>query len=290
MTSARTWSSDKPGLTGFVLFLIVAVVPVGGSLTYALLYTFGLTGLLSEGFTLAHWTAVLGGGEIWTSLALSALVAFAACLIAATGGVALALGLRRQLERGPLSYAIYLPLAMPFVVGAFVGFETLSAGGMLSRVAYRLGLTYSIDAFPSLTNDALYLGVIVTHALLALPFLAIVFAHLYESESIDAYAALSRSLGASDAQTLRRVTLPMLLRRARPNLVLLFIVLLGSYEIPLLLGRQSPQMISVLTVRKYQRFDLLQKPDAFVIAIVYTLTILLLLVTAFRSRIPGERS
>lgn len=290
MTSARTWSSDRAGLTGFLFFLAVAVFPVAGSLVYALLYTTGLTGLLSEGFTLSHWATVLSGGELWVSLALSAGVAFASCLIAATGGMAIALALRPHLERGPLSYAIYLPLAMPFVVGAFVGFETLSGAGMISRLAYSLGLTQGIAGFPSLTNDALYLGVIATHALLALPFLAVVFAQLYESESIDAYAALSRSLGASGAQTLFRVTLPMLLRRARPNLVLLFIVLLGSYEIPLLLGRQSPQMISVLTVRKYQRFDLLQKPEAFVIAIVYTVAILLLLVTAFRRNHPGERA
>jgi putative spermidine/putrescine transport system permease protein len=289
MTSARTWFSDRPGRAGFALFLAVAVLPVAVSLVYALLYTVGLTGLLSDGFTLAHWSAVLASTELWTSLALSAAVALAACVIAAIGGLAVALGLRPQLARGPLAYAIYLPLAMPFVVGAFAAFETLSAAGMLSRLAYRFGLTGGIDSFPSLTNDPLYLGVIATHAFLALGFLAVVFAQLYESESIDAYAALSRSLGATEGQTLRRVTLPMLLRRARPNLVLLFIVLLGSYEVPLLLGRQSPQMISVLTVRKYQRFDLLQKPEAFVIAIVYTATVLLLLVTAFRRRLSEEQ-
>ena len=48
-------------------------------------------------------------------------------------------------------------------------------------------------------------------------------------------------------------------------------------------------MISVLTVRKYQRFDLLQKPEAFVIAVVYTLTVLLLLLTVFRPRSSGEQ-
>src|SRR5437868_4496980 len=126
MTSARTWSRDRPGLAGFALFLLLAVLPVAGSLVYALLYTVGLTGLLSEGFTLAHWQGVLGGGELWTSLALSGAVAFVACALAAAGGLALALGLRRQLARGALAYLIYLPLAIPFVVGAFVGFETLS--------------------------------------------------------------------------------------------------------------------------------------------------------------------
>lgn len=289
MTSAHTWSGDKTGLAGFALFLAVAVLPVAGSLVYALLYTIGLTGLLSEGFTLGHWAAVLGGGELWGSLALSAAVAFASCFAATLGGLLLALGLPAEVRRGPLSFALYLPLAIPFVAGAFLGFEILSGAGVLSRIAWHLGLTTGIDGFPSLTNDALYVGVVVTHAFLALPFLAVVFTQLYESESLDAYVALSRSLGATGAQTLRRVTLPMLLRRARPNLALLFIVLFGSYEIPLLLGRQSPQMISVLTVRKYQRFDLLQKPEAFVIAIVYTITVLLLLAIAFRSRASGER-
>src|SRR5262245_4538368 len=101
MTSARTWSRDKTGLAGSALFLALAVVPVAGSLVYALLYTVGLTGLLSDGFTLAHWWGVLGGRELWGSLALSAAVALSACVIATAGGLTLALALRHQLTRGP---------------------------------------------------------------------------------------------------------------------------------------------------------------------------------------------
>src|SRR5262249_39037592 len=72
----------------------------------------------------------------------------------------------------------------------------------------------------------------------------------------------------------------ILLSRAAANVLLLFVVVLGSYEIPLLLGRQSPQMLSVLTFRKYQRFDLLDKPQAFACSILYTLFALTVVVLA----------
>ena len=44
-----------------------------------------------------------------------------------------------------------------------------------------------------------------------------------------------------------------------------------AYEIPLLLGRQSPQMFSVLTQRHFGQFDLGQRPEAFTLAVTYLL-------------------
>jgi len=64
--------------------------------------------------------------------------------------------------------------------------------------------------------------------------------------------------------------------------MLFFIYVLGAYEIPLLLGQQSPQMLSVLVMRKYARFDITQKPEAFIIAILYALFVTAIILTVFR--------
>ena len=72
-----------------------------------------------------------------------------------------------------------------------------------------------------------------------------------------------------------------------PSLALLFAVVLGSYEIPLLIGSQSPQMISVLVLRRYALYDITQKPEAFIIALLYTLLVLGLVGTALRRHPAG---
>jgi len=296
-TSAPRSSRSSPAggrleAAGFALYLAIAVLPIAGSLVYGFLYTVGLAGLLARGFTLESWAKVLGSRELWTSWGLSLYVAGAVAALSTATGLALALAFRRALDRGPLAYAIYLPLALPGTVAGFLAFEILSPAGLLSRLAFKIGLTCGltdgIAGFPALTNDRWALGIVATHAALATPFFALLFAELYRSERIADFAALSRSLGASGRQTLARVIVPILLSRAATNVLLLFVVVLGSYEIPLLLGRQSPQMLSVLTFRKYQRFDLLDKPQAFVHSILYTLVALAIVALALGHRGRGR--
>lgn len=279
MSSARR---DPVGALGLALFLVVAIVPIGASLFYAGLYSFGLTGLLNRGFTLEAWRRVLGGREVWSSLALSVGVALAVVALAAIGGLALALGLRGRLDRGALSYALYLPLALPGTVAAFFTFQMLTGGGLLPRLLLRLGLLASPEAYAAPVQDRWAIGIVLTHAMLAIPFFALLFDKLRASERIDELSALAASLGASRGQRLRRVEIPLLLRAAASNLALLFVVVLGSYEVPLLLGRQAPQMLSVLTLRKYALFDIRQKPEAFVIALLYTALVLGVIGIAFR--------
>ncbi|HYM60639.1 MAG TPA: hypothetical protein VEZ11_07085 [Thermoanaerobaculia bacterium] len=328
-TSAVRSYRSSAGTLGFALFLAIAVVPIAASLLYALLYTLGLTGLLSNGFTLTTWSRVVTSRETWAAFGISAYVSAVVCALSTFGGLGVALFLRsagvppaiaarpraatvlgrivrargrkghsveivppgedaRRLQAGRLhSRAIaflYLPLALPMTVGAFAGYQILSPIGLFARIAARIHLIGGAQEFPAFTNDVLHLGVIAVHVLLALPFFALLFLQLCESERVDAYAALSRSLGATDRQTLLRVTLPILLHRTRVNVLLLFVIVLGSYEIPLLLGRQYPMMVSVLTVTKYQRFDLLQKPEAFAIAILYTIVSGAAIVIALRQR------
>lgn len=282
---------NRVGTVGLALFFALSILPIAASLAYAALYSVGATGLLTTGPTLEFWREVLASGEVWSSLALSFYVALAVVAVATAIALALSLLLRDRLERGLASYALYLPLALPWTVAAFLTFQLLSGGGLLARALVTLGLASGPEGVPRLVLDRWGFGIIATHIFLAVPFLTLLFAKLHQSERVDELTALATSLGAGRRACLRRVTLPLLLRAAGSNLALLFIVVLGSYEIPLLLGRQSPQMISVFTLRKYAMFDVLEKPQAYALALVYSGFVLALLLLldrrgAFRDE-PG---
>lgn len=275
-TFGRMSSSARGGRVGLVVFLAVAVLPAAAGLTYALLYSVGAVGLLSRGLTLEPWARVLSGAELWKSLSFSTAVAAEVVLVSAALGILVALALGKRLERG-LDTALHVPLAVPAVVAGFLTFQLLSGAGLASRIAARLGMISEVSRFPSLVQEPLGVGIVVAHAMLASPFFALFFAALARSERIADFVELSSCLGARPGQTLSHVVLPILLRQATPTLLLFFVAVLGSYEIPLLLGVQSPQMLSVLVVRKNGLYDLAEKPEAYCVAILYSVFVLLLL-------------
>jgi putative spermidine/putrescine transport system permease protein len=279
-------SSFEP--IGLGLFLLLTVFPVAASLLYAALYGVGAVGLLSHGVTLDHWRRVATSREVWASVALSLYVATAVVALTALLALPLALALRTRLESGFLPYILALPLAMPGTVAAVLALQLLSGAGLLSRLAFRVGLTDGVSAFPSPVHDVALLGVVAVHTALALPFFVFLFVNFYTSERVDAFRTLAGCLGASRVQGLLRVALPILLRRAAPSLTLLFVVALGSFEVPLLLGRQTPQMLSVLTYRKYSLFDVAQKPEAYILALGYAVLVLGLVAMVFRGKRFGH--
>lgn len=269
---------------GLALFIAITVLPITFGALYALLYSFGLAGIVGSGFTLSYWNQILSSLEILSSFSYSAGLASASLLLAVGLALLMILTLKSSLQRGGLSYVIYLPLAIPAVVAAFFVFQLLSKTGVLARVAFASHWIDSIDQFPDLVNDTYGIGIIFAHVMLATPFFMILFGNLRESENLEALENLSMTLGANALQTARRVTIPILLKRAFPTMVLYFIFVLGSYEIPLLLGRQSPQMISVLVLRKLRRFDLLDIPEAYLIALLYLFVVGALIIILFRHK------
>ena len=255
---------------------------MAGSLAYAAAYSVGLAGLLSHGFTLAYWRQALADPEVGAAFMMSGYVAAAVVGLTVVCALGLALGLRTFLRRGPLAALIYFPLALPGTVAALCAFQWLSGAGLLARVAFRLGWIDSPTRFPGLVFDRWGIGIIGTHVALAVPFFTLLFVQLAEREKLTELCALAGTLGAGRVSTLRRVAVPLLLRKAAANVALFFVVVAGSFEIPLLLGPQHPQMISVLAWRRFSRFDLTQKPEAFIVSLLYTVGVLVLLGAWFR--------
>ncbi|MFD1185034.1 ABC transporter permease subunit [Pontibacter rugosus] len=265
-----------------LVFLLLAVVPVAGGLLYGLAYSLGVTGALSTGFTFLHWQQVLGNGALLHSLTYSLYIALIAITIATATALFMTLYFKKSLSYGALSYFLYLPLTIPAMVTAFLVFQLLTKSGLVSRMAYTLGFISDLQQFPGLVHDALGFGIILAHVLMAVPFLTLLFHAIYQEQGLENLKQASENLGADNAYFVKRIAVPTLLKTAAPNLLLYFIFILGSYEIPLLIGSQQHQMVSVLAVQKFQRFNLLDIPQGYAISVAFTLFVLLLLSLTFK--------
>ena len=261
--------------------LLVAGLPLAG-LCYALLGSLGVVGPLATGFTGRHWQALGTDAGLLKSALFSLWVAGASLGISVALALALVLGARATLRRRPFPTLLYVPLLMPSLVMGFYLFQLLSRAGWLSRLSFGLGLTHSVEGFPELVQDAAGVGIIAAQVLLAFPFLTLLFQAIYQESRLSDYDQLARTLGASPGQFRWRVAVPVLLRRAAPTLLLSGIATLGAYDIPLLLGRPYPQMLSVYIATRLQRFDLHELPAAYLAGFLVAVGLLVLILVLTR--------
>ena len=274
----------KTKYISFLVFILLTVVPLLAGDIYALLYSLGLTGVLSAGFTLENWIKVLTASEFWRSLGFSFYVASVSMILATSLALAAVVRFGSWFQRGVLSFMIYLPLVFPAMVMAFYTFQFLSKGGILSRIGFQIGLLNDLNEFPDWINDRWGIGIIFAHVCMATPFLIILFSNLYQSERLQSYSDLAKTMGATVQQINFRVLIPVLLSRAFATLVLYFVFVMSSYEIPLLLGSQSRQMVSVFTIQKLQRFNLQDIPQAYVVSVVYMILVIIVVSASFSRR------
>jgi len=261
--------------------LLVVGLPLAG-LGYALLGSVGLAGPLATGFTPRYWQALGTDTGLLGAALYSIWIAVASLGLSVGAALGLVLGAQPALRRGTLPVLLYVPLLMPSLVMGFYLFQLLSRSGWVSRLSYQLSITGSLEAFPELVQDAAGVGIILAHVLLTFPFLTLLFHAIYQESRLDDYRQLTQTLGASAGQFRRRVAVPVLLRRAAPTLLLTGIATLGAYDIPLLLGRPYPQMLSVYIASRLQRFDLRELPAGYLAGFLVAVGLMVLIVLMVR--------
>lgn len=215
-----------------------------------------------------HWGAVFSSPETWQALVLSAVLSAFVTSISAALALVSVVYFQREMTRKPVAFAWYWPLAVPPIAAAFIGFQYLGKTGLAARL-------WPFGAFPELLNDPWHIGVMVMFAFAAFPFFCLLFVQYYHTERVGELLQSAAALGAGRRQQLWRVALPVLWYKSRPNRALWFIVLFGAYEIPWLLGRQSPQMISVLISRKFRKFNLADIPQAYALLLLYAIVVMI---------------
>ena len=256
--------------------LVVGVLFVGG-LGIAIRQSIGYFPLIGEDdFTSAHYRVLFDDLEFHKSLALTFLLASASTAISSLAGLALALALRDIARCNRLLNALLqVPIGIPHLVMAVALLHLITPSGLIARTAYAAGLVKVPLDFPVVVNDRYGFGIIIAYVLKETPFIALMVLGLLVRLG-DEYHCVARTLGASSWQRLRYVTLPMAAPAVASGALVVFAFAFGAFEIPYLLGRTYPAMLSVVAQRHFMSPDLTERPEAIAIAIVIaTITCLL---------------
>lgn len=225
--------------------------------------------------TLKYYFEVLGNADIMKSMAFSLYIALVSSVIASVLGVALAYCLYKATNNKFHRILYRLPIIIPYTVMALMVFSLLSRSGMVSRVAYHLGIIKEIDQFPTLIFDTKGIGVIIGYILKQMPFVGMM-AYGVLSGISDNMVQAAANLGAPRKAVFRHILLPLSLPTIMTAWFIIFAFSFGAFEMPFLLGATDPKAISVYAYVAYTSADLSQRPIAMAInSLVLTTAIIL---------------
>lgn len=258
------------------VFITMSLVPLLSGYTYALLYSFGLTGLLNSEFTLHYWKSLFLQHQLLKHLWFSIYTAAISMLFSLIVAFYFAYQLLHQ-PRIWIIKSLLLPVFFAPISAAFIFNYLLSSTGIISRICFALGWINSYNDFPIFTQDKLGVGIIIPHIFLLFPLFSLLFYNIAKKENLMALKDLSLNLGASSKKFVFKIFIPILLKKTEPIILLYFIFFIGAYEIPLYLGTQSPQMLTVWIADLYRKFDLNSMGTAYAIIVLYASFVLVLL-------------
>jgi putative spermidine/putrescine transport system permease protein len=277
LTSART-----PARRDLVPLLLAAPL-----IAYMLVfYALPVLAMLLRSVDSPHWTfdnyRQLAHDPVffqvfWITLRTAFIVTAGTLLL----GYPVALALVR-LRRGPAALVLALVL-LPFwtsvLVRSYAWMVLLGRHGLINEALRAIGL---IDTPLKLLNTSLAVYIAMIHILL--PYMILPIASVLRQ--IDpALPRAAAGLGASPRRVFRQVVLPLSMPGVAAGVLLVFVLSLGFYITPALVGGPRDMLLSMLIA---QQVDLINWPYAACLSA--TLLAVTLVMLAVFQRLPGVRN
>lgn len=230
----------------------LALVPA--LLVLLVLFIYPLYGILSRsvykggGYTLDAYRQVFRVPVYLTVMALTFRTAAVVTLLCLALGYPLAYVLARVRPRLArlLLIVVVLPFFTSLIVRTYAWMVLLGRNGLVNQWLVALGL--ADKPLPLLYNQA---GVLIGMTYILLPFMVLTLFSVMRG--IDpALVRAAHSLGASRFQAFRRVFLPLSLPGIAAGALLVFILSLGFFITPALMGGPSDVMIAMLIEREVE--------------------------------------
>jgi len=228
--------------------------------------------------SLEAYIAIFTDEQFGRSLLLTMGISLSATLGTVVLAIASAMALRYSFfGKRLVSFLYQFPITIPHIVIAVGTMFLFSQSGTFARIAFQLGLITDQGQFPQMVNDSLGLGIIYVYLWKQIPFVGIIVLAIMQSMGND-YEELARSLGATKRQTFRHILLPLIIPGILPASIICFAFTFGSYEVPFLLGRPYPAVLSILAYRLYDNVDLNARPQAMAMAVFMTVFLMMFVV------------
>ena len=186
--------------------------------------------IISFSFTLEHYIKFFTDRDFLLILWRSLMIAVKTTIICLLLGYPVAYFIARSREKvqNALILCITLPMWINMLVRTYAWIGMLSEGGLIQKILQFLGMG-NVDLL--YTEGAVLLGMVYNF----LPFM-ILQIQTSLSKMDNSLLEASADLGASPAQTFRRVTLPLSLPGVINGITLVFLPAVSSFFIPKLLG------------------------------------------------------
>lgn len=228
-------------------------------------------------WTLAHYSALLDDAVFakifWTTFNTSIIVTFG-CLVL---GYPVAMGLVRAKTMAPLILiVILLPFWTSVLVRSYAWMVLLGRHGLVNEALLALGM---IDRPIRILNTPLATQIAMIHILL--PYMILPIANALRQIDPSLLRAAS-GLGATPAMAFRQVVLPLSMPGVAAGTLLVFVMALGFYITPAMVGGPRDITLSMLIA---QQVDQLNWAYAATLSAVLLATALAVLAVA--RRLPG---
>lgn len=272
--------------------MAVLILLFFGGLVTGLMQSFGfmpLTGL--NDFSFEAYRSLFTDGEFLMSLGLTLWISVSSTLLTVVFAILTALAFRKTFPGKRITNFLYqFPITIPHIVITIGTMLVFSQSGIAARLAYKAGLIAEQSQFPVLISDSVGFGIIYVYLWKQIPFVGVIVLSILQSLGND-FEELARSLGANRWQAFRHVLLPTIIPGILPASIICFSFTFGSYEVPFLLGKPYPAVISVLAMRLYQDVDLNARPQAMATAVFMAVFISILVVFYKRllNKVSGRR-
>lgn len=277
--AARPNLLAAPGIAWLVLFMVAPCLII---LAYAFM-TRGLYGGVEFTFTLENLARVfdpLYAKIFLTSVRIAGLTTLIALLIAYPAAYAIALAPHRM--QPILLFFAVLPFWSNYLIRTYAWIVLLNREGLINNLLRDAG--YQGEPLALLYSE----GAVITG--LVYNYLPFVMLAIYSSlsrlnrELIEA----SRDLGAGRARTLLRVTLPLTMPGIAAGGVFIFVLSIGNFVTPALLGGGRFQMIGNLVYDQFLTANDWPFGAALGMVLIAIMISLLLLQARAAARFSGE--
>lgn len=244
-STARGWAFSGPALAWTLLFF---VGPMALVLTYSLYSRAG--GLLDRSVSLANYeralTTPVFRSALLNSIEVTLITVAVSVLIAYPTAYLLAYRVPTGLGRALLVLAV-LPFWTSYVVRSYSWLLVLARNGVVNETLLDLGV---LDAPITIANTRAATVIGFVHFFTMLLTLTI-YASLVQIP--ESYRKAARDLGASGWRTLAHVTIPLSLPGVVVGAFLTFVLAIGDYVTPQILGGSSELLLPQAIVLQVQR-------------------------------------
>ncbi|MDG1439011.1 MAG: ABC transporter permease subunit, partial [Emcibacteraceae bacterium] len=152
--------------------------------------------------------------------------------------------------------------------------------GFLYRFFDQLNLPISF----SMINDRYGIGIILNYTLKETPFV-LLYLLATQKREVRGHIIAAKDLGADLKEIYFKIFLPLNVVQITTIAIVVFAFALGNFEVPFILGANSPQFLSVSALENFQSVDVVQNAASDIkISIIFIISVFALVILRLFAR------